>query len=131
MMVRHLCFFFCAVVAMACSSCGKPPVETEKVVATTAKLYYEYLMQGKYEDFVGGIDHHVPASKNYDKQLEDNARLFVKRMEILHNGLVGVDVVDAEVDSKAHTANAFLVFSFADSTLTPFFFSFALLIALS
>lgn len=114
--MRHLCFFFCAVVAMTFSSCGKTPVETEKVVATTAKLYYEYLMQGKYGDFVAGIDHHVPASEAYDKQLEDNAKLFVKRQEILHNGLVGIEVADAEVDAESHTANAFLVFSFADST---------------
>ena len=114
--MKYLCYFLCAVLAMAFSSCGETPVETEKVVATTAKLYYEYLLQGKFEDFVGGIDHHVPAGEAYDKQLVDNAKLFVKRQEILHDGLVRIDVSDAEVDVDAHTANAFLVFSFADST---------------
>ncbi len=114
--MRRLYVVFFVVMAMACSGCGNSPVETEKVVANTAKLYYDYLLQGKYKDFVGGIDRHVPASEAYDRQMIDNAKLFLKRQEILHKGLTSVEVVDAEVDEKVHSANAFLVFSFADST---------------
>ena len=114
--MRHLFHSFCVVMVMACFGCGGHSAETEKVVAITAKLYYDYLLQGKYEDFVGGIDRHVPASESYERQLLDNAKLFVHQQEVLHKGLLSIDVANADVDLESHTANAFLVLSFADST---------------
>ena len=104
-----------AVAATALSSCS-PTESKEKVVATTAKIYYDYLLDGRYDDFVAGIDQHIPLSESYREQLCANAKMFVNQQKELHQGISRIEISDAEVDADAHAANAFLVFCYADST---------------
>ena len=97
------------------SGCGEK-ADAEQVVATTAKLYYDYLLEGRYDDYVAGIDGTDSLPGSYREQLRDNAKMFVSRQRHLHKGIHAFDIVDAEIDHDHHTANAFLAIHFADST---------------
>ena len=67
-------FLGMAVVAAMLLSCGGETVDQEQLVATTAQLYYQYLLDGKYDDFVGGMDLHLSPSPAYKEQLRANAK---------------------------------------------------------
>ncbi len=113
-MKRYRCIF-CAVMAMMLSSCGDK-VSSEEVVATTAQLYYSYLLDGRYEDFVAGIDHRLQGGADYDAQLVANAKMFIHQQKERHEGIREISIVNAVVDEDAHAANVFLLLAFADST---------------
>ena len=114
--MRRTAIMLFAVMAITLLSCGDKAPATEKVVATTAKLYYDYLLEEKYDDFVGGIDLSFPKSEKYTEQMRDCAKMFVARQKEIHQGIKAVDAVNAEVDDDAHSANAFLVLHYSDST---------------
>ena len=115
MNVRPFPALLALVAALLLMGCGGKP-SPEKVVAATAKLYYEDLLKGSYDDFVAGIDNHFPASGTYREQLRDNAKMFVARQAMLHQGIDRIEVADATLDEKNHSANVFLVLCYADST---------------
>ena len=109
-------FLSMAVVAAMLLSCGSESVDQEQLVATTAQLYYQYLLDGKYDDFVGGMDLHLSPSPSYKEQLRANAKMFVRQQEKMHKGIASIRVSGAEVDERNHAANAYLVFCYGDST---------------
>ena len=109
-------FLSMAVVAATLLSCGGESVDQEQLVATTAQLYYQYLLDGKYDDFVGGMDLHLSPSPSYKEQLRANAKMFVRQQEKIHKGIASIRVSGAEVDERNHAANAYLVFCYGDST---------------
>ena len=104
-----------AVVAILFLGCGRD-AEPEKVVATTAKLYYDYLLDGRYDDYVAGIDGADSLPSGYKEQLRDNIKMFMARQRQQHKGINTFGIVNAEIDEDSHTANAFLVVNYADST---------------
>lgn len=108
-------FLSMAVVAAMLLSCGGESVDQEQLVATTAQLYYQYLLDGKYDDFVGGMDLHLSPSPSYKEQLRANAKMFVRQQEKMHKGIDSIRVSGAEVDERNHAANAYLVFCYGDS----------------
>lgn len=99
---------------VACAK--KEDFPQEDVVANTAKLYYQYLIEGKYSDFVAGMDRHVERSQNDERQLVENAKLYVQQMKQQHQGLKSVDIVSSKVDTVQHMAMVFLMMEFADNT---------------
>ena len=113
--MRQFCCIFCAVMAMMLFSCSDK-VSSEEVVANTAQLYYSYLLEGKYEDFVAGIDHRLKGGADYDAQLVANAKMFVHQQKERHEGIRQISIANAVVDAEAHAANVFLLINFADST---------------
>jgi len=115
MSAKHFGAGLAFAVVLALSGCGTEP-SADEVVAATARLYYEELLRGSYDDFVSGIDNRYPASGSYREQLRDNAKMFLARQQVLHQGITRVEVADATMDAEAHSANVFLVFCFADST---------------
>lgn len=104
-----------AVAATMLMACGGNDVDQEQLVATTAQLYYQYLLDGKYDDFVGGVDSHVKLTLDYKEQLLANAKMFVRLQEKAHKGISSIYVSNAEVDAGNHSANVYLVFCYADS----------------
>ena len=99
----------CAVCA-ACSS----ELKTDEQAANTARLYYDYLVQGKYDDFVAGIEGYDEMPDTYRRQLSDNARMFVEQQNREHGGIERLRIMRADIDSDTETAQVFLVISYQD-----------------
>ena len=108
----HLVCTIVAALFVACSG----EIDQEQLVANTALLYCQYLIDGKYDDFVSGIDLRVQPATGYAEQLRDNAKMFVAAQARTRGGLVGINVAGAEVSPKEHTAAAFILLHYADST---------------
>lgn len=106
---------FIMVVAAMVISCGKEVDQTE-IIGTVAKQYYQYLLEGKYEEFVDG--HYQPDSIPgvYREQLVANAKMFVGQQKEAHHGMMRFDVVKVNADTARHVANVFLSVAYGDST---------------
>lgn len=96
-------------------SCSEKHEETD-VVGAAAKQYYNYLIVGNYEAFVDGQYHRDSISLQYREQLIANAKMFIAQQRREHRGLYEVQVKKTSVNEKAHSADAFLVFVYGDST---------------
>ena len=114
----RLRFFRCvlALPLILVSGCHGGQVDEAQLVAQTAQLYYESLLQGRYDEFVGGLDSHIGASAGYEEELTANAKMFLERQRELRGGISSVAVADAELDKPHHTAQVFLVFSYGDGS---------------
>ena len=113
-MTRVLTFLL-AVAAIMFLGCSEK-ADTEKMVATAAKQYYDCLLDGRYDEFVAGIDGTDSISGGYREQLRDNAKLFLAQQNEMHKNISSFTISDAEIDADNHTANAFLVVNYGDST---------------
>ena len=87
-----------------------------ELAARTAKLYYDALLEGRYEQFVDGTYHKDSLRPQYRQQLIDNARMFVGQQQDEHRGIREVSVSDYKLDSITTDCNVFLVFAYGDST---------------
>lgn len=112
--MRKILFLILATCA-ACWSCSDGPVPEERA-ARAAKVYYDWLIQGKYEDFVDGRYQPEAIPPAYRQQLIANAKMFVGDQQAAHKGLKEVRVATATVDTARHVANVFLIFVYGDST---------------
>ncbi len=101
--------------ALVVVSCGRE-ASTEEVVGATARLYYESLLEGRYDDYVAGLDGWKEMPPAYREQLRDNAKMFVHKQEKARGGIKSVEVSQSEVDTENHQAQVFLRFCYADST---------------
>lgn len=86
------------------------------IAAQAAKQYYEYLLEGKYDLFVDGMNQPDTIPGSYRKQLITNAKMFVGQQKEEHHGIREVRVVSAEADTARRVANVFIVFAYGDST---------------
>lgn len=111
--LRALVWAFAAAMAVLASCSGGQRDESE-VVGKTAKLYYEYLLQGKYEAYVDGFFRPDSIPGGYRSQLTDNARMFVGQQNTEHKGIKTVDVGSVSVDTARHAANVFLILGYGD-----------------
>ena len=113
---RHsvLLIVVAALLLFACG--GKTDKDPSEMVGRTAKLYYDNLLHGHYEEFVDGHfrPDSIPAS--YRSQLIDNMRMYVGQQNDEHHGIQEVRIVRATADTARHEGNAFLMLCFKDST---------------
>ena len=113
---RHsvLLIVVAALLLFACG--GKTDKDPSEMVGRTAKLYYDNLLHGHYEEFVDGHfrPDSIPAS--YRSQLIDNMRMYVGQQNDEHHGIQEVRIVRATADTARHEGNAFLLLCFKDST---------------
>lgn len=111
--MRYVAFIglLCAVCA-ACSS----DIKTDEQAANTARLYYDYLLQGQYDDYVAGIDGYDEMPESYRRQLTDNARMFMEQQNREHGGIERLRIMRADIDTEAQTAQVFLVISYQDGS---------------
>jgi len=97
------------------ASCKKGP-SPDEIAAQVAKNYYEMLLKGHYDLYV---DAHYQADSippSYREQLIANARMFMGQQQQEHRGIKQIGVVSAKADTVKRVANAFLSFSYGDST---------------
>jgi len=106
----------CAAFLLAWCAAGCDKTDPAQVAAHTAKCYYDYLLEGKYGDFVAGIHHDGDMSGAYRAQMEANAKMFMAQLKTWRSGLVAVDIDSAGVDSEEKCADVYLVFHYGDST---------------
>ncbi len=114
--MRHVCRILLFGMVLSLVACGPSADDAAEVAGRTAKLYYEGLLEGKYDEFVAGMDRHLDGAENYDTQLKANARMFVSRMEKAHQGIASLEVSRVSYCDSAHVANVFMQIHFADST---------------
>ena len=110
------CSFWALLLVLACSACAPKAKDAAEVAGRTAKLYYDALLEGKYDVFVAGIDKHLGEQHDYDVQLLANARMFVDKQKDSHQGIASFEVSRVEYSDSAYAANVFLQVHYADST---------------
>ena len=99
---------------MACNK--KKEVDQGELAGRAAKLYYEQLLKGQYETFLGGENRSEKLPDSYRKQLLTNLRQFVEQQKAEHNGIDSVSFVSSVFSEKDSTASAFLLFHYGDRT---------------
>ncbi|MBO4657994.1 MAG: hypothetical protein J5637_00060 [Prevotella sp.] len=114
--MRKLLWVAPLVMALAFVGCAPHADDAAEVASRTAKLYYDALLEGKYDVFVAGLDHHLGDVGDYDSLLVANAKMYVDRQREAHQGIAAFEVTRVECDDSAHAANVFLEVHFADST---------------
>ena len=85
-----------------------------EVAANAAKVYYDYLLQGKFADFVSGMYFPDSLPSDYQKVLVVNAQKYVHRQDSIHRGIKEVNVGQFDYNEKDSTAAVYLQMSFAD-----------------
>lgn len=103
-------------IGVGVTSCKKEEIDPAVVAGNVAKQYYQYLLDGKYEEFVDGYYQPDSIPGVYREQLITNAKMFVGLQKEVHQGMVKVDVAKASVDTANHVANVFLNIAYGDST---------------
>lgn len=114
--MKKLLFFMILMIGVGVTSCKKEEIDPAVVAGNVAKQYYQYLLDGKYEEFVDGYYQPDSIPGVYREQLITNAKMFVGLQKEVHQGMVKVDVAKASVDTANHVANVFLNIAYGDST---------------
>ena len=96
------------------AGCSK--ADPGEVAARSAKQYYDYLLEGKYEAFVDGRYQPEAIPESYRAKLVSLSKMYVSQMDVEHRGLKETRIVSVKADTARHEANVFLVFCFGDST---------------
>ncbi len=111
---KTLAAVLAALLMFSCSSQHKPT--PEEMAGRTAKLYYDYLLEGKYEAYVDGLYQPDRIPESYRQQLITNAKMFVGEQKEEHRGIDSVKVVTAKADTVKRIGEAYLSICFGDST---------------
>ncbi|MBQ0074851.1 MAG: hypothetical protein KBT34_11740 [Prevotella sp.] len=113
---------YCFIIILLCSacmaftSCKKDIVTPESVALETARMYYDMLLKGDYDNFVDATLHGDSISPVYRQQLVLNAKMFIEKQKKEHDGIDSITAVRATADTASHTANSFLSIYFSDKT---------------
>ena len=98
-------------------ACGKSKeVDQGELAGRAAKLYYEQLLKGQYEAFLGGENRSEKLPDSYRKQLLTNLRQFIEQQKKEHEGIDSVSLASSVFSEKDSTASAFLLFHYGDKT---------------
>ncbi len=114
--MRKAWWALCAACVLIWCAAGCSKTDPAQLAAHTAKCYYDYLLDGKYGDFVAGLYYEGEMNDVYRTQLEDNAKMFIAQLKKWRSGLVAVDIDSAAYENDTHSAQVFLVFHYGDST---------------
>ena len=111
---RHILLSVFLGLALTFFACTETKHDEGEVAGRAAKIYYDYLLQGKYDAYVDGFyrPDSIPAS--YRSQLIDNAKMFIALQKEEHGGIKSVSVARVTVDTVAKAANIFLTVSYGD-----------------
>ena len=82
--MRHLLYIVLALTLFSFASCGKgEEPNPEELVAKTAKTYYDYLIQGKYDAYVDGFYRPDSIPGSYREQLIVSAKQYVWQVVVV------------------------------------------------
>ena len=115
--MKQIMFPLLFVLSFLFMACGKKKeVDQGELAGRAAKLYYEQLLKGQYDAFLGGENRSDKLPDGYRKQLLTNLRQFVEQQKKEHNGIDSVSYVSSVFSEKDSTASAFLLFHYGDRT---------------
>ena len=115
--MKRIMFPLLFVLSFLFMACGKKKeVDQGELAGRAAKLYYEQLLKGQYDAFLGGENRSEKLPDSYRKQLLTNLRQFVEQQKAEHNGIDSVSFVSSVFSEKDSTASAFLLFHYGDRT---------------
>lgn len=98
-----------------CLSCGRESSSVEdKAVQQAALVYYNYLIEGQYEQYVGAIAYSDSMPSSYKSQMVDLTAQYVERERQLKGGLASVRALNDTI--MGETACVFLELTYGDST---------------
>lgn len=92
-------------------SCGSGE---KSEVSRAAETYYQYLIEGQYEQYVGSIAYSDSMTETYRNQMVDLVAQYAAREKELRGGLSSVRAMGDTVSGDV--ANVFLEVVFGDST---------------
>ena len=92
-------------------SCGK---SDKSEVSRAAETYYNYLIEGKYEDYIHSIAYSDSMTESYRSQMVDLVAQYAAREKERRGGLVSVRALGDTVSGDV--ASVFLEVLFGDST---------------
>lgn len=97
-------------------SCGSQKKDPSEIVGKTAKIYYDYLLNGDYNAFVDGMNQPERIPDNYREQLVANAKMFIGQQKEDHKGIKKIAVSAAKADTIHNTGDAYLLLTYGDNT---------------
>ena len=114
--MKILSFFLLCLMSLGLGACKSEGPDAGQLAAVAAKGYYDLLIEGKYEDFVAGINQPNRLPDSYHKQLVLNAQMFVEQQNAEHKGMRHFDVLNAKADTAKQIADVYLSVHYGDNT---------------
>lgn len=114
--MKKLSFFLLCLMAVGLGACKSEGPDAGQLAAVAAKGYYDLLLEGKYEDFVAGINQPNRLPDSYHNQLVMNTQMFVEQQNEEHKGMKRFDVLNAKADTTKRIADVYLSVHYGDST---------------
>ena len=108
------CLFIVALSFTACSK--KEEIDHGAIAAQAAKVYYENLINGKYDQFLDGMNLPKKLPESYKKQMITNFKVFSEKQVEARKGITKVTINSAQFFPKDSTASVFLLLHYGDST---------------
>lgn len=107
---------YIAIITLLAIACSGKRNEEPDIAGTTACLYYQQLISGKCDDYVGGVYGTQSASDDYRRQLVDNAKMLCEQHKHMHGGIDSVKLLRTVRGADNHCATAFLSLKYKDKT---------------
>lgn len=119
MVVKRLTFLFSTLLAAFLLafmgfSCSQP--KPDELAGRAAKIYYDYLLEGKYDAYVDGIYQPDAIPDAYREQLLTNTKMFIWQQKESRKGVSEVQYSRANVSKDGKRADVFLILCYGDST---------------
>ena len=109
-------FLFASALLLAACGSKKEEVDQGELAARAATLYYEQLLEGKYEAFLEGENRPGKLPDGYRKQLLINLQQFMEQQKGQHKGIDSISLASSVFSEKDSTASVFLLFHYGDKT---------------
>jgi len=114
--MKKLPMLILACLVLGLAACGSKKDDSGEVAARAAKLYYDYLLHGDYDAFVAGTYRPDSLPASYQRQLADNAAMFIGQQTDEHRGIKDIRILGAKADTAKHVAQVMLQLAYGDST---------------
>lgn len=108
--------FYILLLIVVLFSCESKKNDPGEIVGKTAKIYYDYLLNGNYDAFVAGMNQPERIPDSYREQLVANAKMFIGQQNEEHGGIKKIAVSTAKADTINNTGDAYLLLTYGDKT---------------
>lgn len=109
-------FIFAAMTAAVLCGCSAHEPHAGEIAGNAAKLYYDWLAEGKYDAYVDGFYRPDSIPGSYREQLITNAKMFAAQHREERGGIASVRLLRASADTARHVGSAYLLLCYGDST---------------